>query len=214
MTGSRVRWVPLAIALLLAAGCGGGMGADVSAAGQQDYGTTKQMVVDILHSAEGRGAIAEALRDPSTKQKLALSEMDVAQALEKQLQSQKNQSFLAQQVKDPQFAATLAKSIQPELMQMQKQLLKDPQYQKDMLVLLKSPEFSQHLQGLMQTPEFRGQIMKVMTDALQTPSFRTQFEDALKRAVADSIQQMSGKSGQGQNQGGTGGSQGGGQGGR
>ncbi|MCL6592489.1 MAG: hypothetical protein K6T31_00810 [Alicyclobacillus sp.] len=183
------------------------MGTDVSAAGQQDYSATKQMVIDILHSSDGRTAIAEALQDPSTKQKLVVSEADIAKALQTQLESKQNQSLLAQQAKDPQFASALAKAIQPQLLQMQKQLLKDPQYDKDLLMVLKSPDFTKNFQELMQTPEFRGQIMKIMTDALQTPSFRTQFQDALKQAVSESIQQAGGSKGQQQQGGGQSGGQ-------
>ena len=164
------------------------MGADVSGATQPDYTATKQMVVDILHSPEGKSAVEAILNDPSVKQQMAVNETDIAKAVEKNLETQKNQSFLAQQVKDPQFVSAFAKAAQPELTQINKQLMKDPQYQKDMLILLKSPEFTKNLQDLMQTPEFRGQIMKVMTEALQNPSFRMQFEDALKQAVAQSMQ--------------------------
>ncbi|MCL6548635.1 MAG: hypothetical protein K6T30_06965, partial [Alicyclobacillus sp.] len=209
MIRQRKLW-PLTLAAALAAGCGGSVGADASAAAaQQDYGTTKQMVIDILHSAEGRKAIEEMAKDPEFRQKIAVSDTDVAKAVEKTLQTKKSQSFLSEQAKDPQFAAALAKAVQPELIQLQKQLMKDPEYQKDLLVLLKSPDFTKDVQQLLQTPEMRGQIMKIMTEALQTPSFRMQFQDALKRAVAESIQAAGGKQAGGQGQGG---GQGGGQG--
>lgn len=182
------------------------MEADVSGAGgPQDYGTTKQMVIDILHSPEGRKAIEEMAKDPQFRQQIAISEADVAKAVENTLQTRKSQSFLTEQAKDPKFAAALAKAVQPELIQLQKQLMKDPEYQKDLLVLLKSPDFTKNVQQLLQTPEMRGQIMKIMTEALQTPSFRMQFEDALKNAVAESIQAAGGKQqGGGQGQGGQG----------
>jgi spore germination protein D len=188
------------LAGILVAGCGGGgsMGADVSGAvgnQNQDYGTTKQMVIDILHSPDGKKAVAEMLSDPSVKQKVVVSETDISKAVEKTLETKKNQSFLAQQAKEPEFAAALAKAIQPDLVNLQKQLMKDPEYQKDMMVLLKSPEFTKQLEELLQTPQFRGQVMKIMTDALQTPSFRMQFQSALQKAVA---QQMHAAGGQGQ----------------
>ncbi|GMA50425.1 hypothetical protein GCM10025857_17820 [Alicyclobacillus contaminans] len=49
--------------------------------------------------------------------------------------------------------------------------------------------------------------MKIMTEALQTPSFRMQFQDALKAAVAESMPQAGGGQGQGQQNKQSGGSQ-------
>lgn len=183
---------------LLSVGCGGGasgMGGDVSGAASQDYGATKQMVIDILHSSEGKSALQEILKDPSLKQQLIVSDTDITKGIEKSLQSKKNQNFLTEQAKDPKFAAALAKAAQPELLQLTKQLMKDPEYQKDMLTLLKSPDFTKNIQDLMKAPEFRGHVMKIMTDALQTPSFRMQFQDALKKAVSESMQQQGGGGG-------------------
>lgn len=198
MKPSRRVW-PLALILLVfGVGCGAttNAGADVSGAGQQqqDYGATKQMVIDILHSSEGKTALQDILKDPAFKQQMAVSETDVAKAVQKTVESKSTQSFLSQQAKDPEFAGTLAKAIQPELIQVNKQLMKDPEYQKEMMVLLKSPEFTKDLQDLMQTPEVRSQIMKIMTDSMQTPSFRVKFEDALKKAVAQSMPQAGGTS--------------------
>ena len=200
MKPSRSVWPLALILVLLGVGCGSttNAGADVSGAGagQQDYGATKQMVIDILHSAEGKTALQDILKDPSFKQQMAVSESDVAKAVQKTIDSKSSQSFLSQQAKDPQFATSLAKAVQPELIQVSKQLMKDPEYQKEMIVLLKSPEFTKNLQDLMQTPEFRSQIMKIMTDSMQTPSFKAKFEDTLKKVVAESMPQSGGGSSQ------------------
>lgn len=211
--GQSRKYIPLAVLLLATAGCGAGgsMGADASGgASQQGYGATKQMVVDILHSPEGKTAVEQMLQDPSMKQKIIVSETDIGKAVQQTLESSSGKSFLSQQLKDPTFAAALAKAVQPELTDLQKQLMKDPAYQQDMLVLLKSPEFTKNLQDLLQTPQFRGNIMKIMTEALQTPSFRMQFQDSLKKAVAESMQSSGGKSkGSGESSGGGGDSGGG-----
>ncbi|MBX6352427.1 MAG: hypothetical protein IRZ10_03765 [Thermoflavifilum sp.] len=210
------RCLPLAAVLMLTAGCGGGqMSAEAGGAtGQQDYSTVKQMVLDILNSNDGKQALLSAFKDPTFKSQVIVSETDITNAVEKSLQTSGNQSLLAQQLKDPKFAQALANAVQPQLVQIQKQLMKDPQYQKDMLVLLKSPEFEKNLQDLLQTPEYRGQIMKIMTEALQTPSFRMQFQDALKSAVAEQMQSAGGQTQQkGGNSTGGGGGGGGGSGG-
>jgi len=199
----KLRWI--ALVPLLIAGCGASGAAADAAAGQQDYGTTKQMVLDILHSADGKKALAEVLQDPGLRTQWLVSQTDVSKAMEKALTTGKDKSLLTDQLKDPKFASALSTAIAPQLIEHQKQLMKDPTYQKDLLVLLKSPDFTKQLENLMQTPQFRGNVMKVMTDALNTPSFRIQFQDALKRAVAD---QMQSAGGQQQSGGGGGGSSG------
>ncbi len=191
---SRKLWPLIGVCALLA-GCGSTASMSADAANQGDYNTTKQMVVDILRSSEGQQAIVEALQNPQVRGQLAVSTADVAAAVEKQLTSDKNKSFLIQQMKDPKFASTFAQAAQPELVNIQKQLIKDPSYQKDLLVLMKSPEYAAYLSDLMKSPQYRGQVMKIMTEALQNPSFKMQFQDALKSAVADSIQSAGGSGG-------------------
>ncbi len=212
----------LALGVFIIVGCGasgGGAGADVSgAAGQPDYSATKQMVLDILHSQEGKTALQDIMKDPAFKQQIIVSDADITKAVTASIESKKTQSFLSDQAKDPKFAAALSKALQPELIQTSKQLMKDPEYQKDLLVIMESPEFTKHLQTLLESPSGRQQMMKVMTEALDNPGFRIKFEQSLKQAVADQMkstgggQQQSGggKSGGG-DQGGSGGSdQGGG----
>lgn len=186
------------VGALVVAGCGtSGLGADVSAAGGgQEYGATKQMVVDILHSQEGKSALEDVMKDPTFKQQLVISDADITKAITASIESKKTQSFLADQAKDPKFAEALAKAVQPELIQTNKQLMKDPEYQKDMLTLLQSPEFTQNLQTLFQGPQFRNDIMKIMTQAMDTPSFRMKFQDALKQAVSDAMKSTGGGGGE------------------
>lgn len=207
----RLLWATLLPLIIV--GCGaGGASADAAASGQQDYGTTKQMVIDILNSSDGKKALSETLQDPALRSQWLVSQTEVSKAMEKALTSGKDKSLLAEQLKDPKFAAELSTAIAPQLIAHQKQLMKDPEYQKDLLILLKSPDFSKQLEDLMKTPQFRGNIMKVMTDALNTPGFRMQFQDALKKAVAEQMQSAGSQQQQG-SQGGQSGGAGGGDGG-
>jgi spore germination protein D len=201
----------LALGVFVVVGCGagsGGAGADASAAtGQQDYGATKQMVLDILHSQEGKTALSDIMKDPTFKQQIIVSDADITKAVTASVESKKTQSFLSEQAKDPKFAAALSKALQPELIQTSKQLMKDPEYQKDVMVLLKSPDFTQHLQTLLESPNGRQIMMKVMTEAIDNPGFRIKFEESLKQAVSDEMKSTGG--GKQQSGGGKGGSQGG-----
>lgn len=194
---SKNIWPWVICSSLVIVGCGSdAMGADVSSSsgGQQDYGATKTMVIDILHSEEGKSALQDVMKDPAFKQQLVVSDTDITKAITASIESKKTQSFLADQAKDPKFAAALAKAVQPDLIATSKQLMKDPDYQKDMLTLLQSPEFTKNLQTLMQGPEFRTDVQKIMTQALDTPAFRMKFQDALKSAVNDAMKSSGGGS--------------------
>lgn len=207
----RATAIALMMATAVVAGCGAGaMGADNSssasaASGGQDYGATKQMVLDILHSPEGKSALYDILKDPTFKQQLAVSNADVSKALTASLQSEKFQHLLSEQMKDPTFASDLAKASQPEMLSTMKQLLRDPDAQKDLLVLLKSKSFSTFLEEQFQSPEGRKDIMNVMMQAMDNPTFRMKFQDALKKAVSDSMKSPgdSGNSSQQQSSGGS-----------
>lgn len=201
----RKNWIIVVAVAALSVGCGqGATGADVSGS-QPNYTTTKQMVLDILKSPDGKNAVQSMLQDPSFREQMAVSQNDITKAVQKSLESKQNKDLLAKQIQNPKFAAAFAKALQPQLIDMQKQLLKDPQYTKDLMVILKSPDYTKHVNELLQTPQVRGQIMKVMSDALNTPSFRMKFEDALKKAVSETVSQSGGQkqSQGGQSQGGS-----------
>lgn len=213
----RRKWASVVFVTFVLGGCGSaGIGAEASGAtsGGQDYGATKQMVIDILHSSEGKTALQDIMKDPSFKQQLVVSKEDISKAVTASIESKKTQSFLSEQAKDPKFASALATAVQPEMIQTMKQMLKDPDAQKDLLVLMKSPDFTKHLQEQFQTPQFRQDIMTVMMQSMDNPSFQLKFQDALKKAVTEAMKSGGGKSsgsksgGSGENGGGESGSSG------
>lgn len=207
----HAAWL-VATTAAVAVGCGAA-GGDASGAagmsGSSDYGTTKQMVIDILNSSEGKGAVKELLQDPTMRQ-APVSPTEISKAVEKSLSGKEGKQLFEEGAKDPEFAASLTKAMEPQLVTITKQLMKDPEYQKEMLVLLQSPEFSQQMLTVLKTPQYRSAIMKVMTEALSTPSFRMQFQDALKKAVAESMPASGGQQGGQQGGGQSGGQSGGG----
>lgn len=177
---------------LLAAGCGSsssGQSATSSSSQAQeinyktDYNNTKTMVMDILHTKEGKEGLKDIFKDPTFKQALSINEHDVNQALTKSITSGANKNLIEAQMKDPIFANALVKASKKEHQEMLKALMKDPEYQNDMLTLLKSPSYQQTLIPLMQTPEYRQTIMKIMLDSLQNPEFKLIFMETIKDAI-------------------------------
>ncbi len=150
-----------------------------------DYPTIKAMVLDILHSKEGMSTLQDTMSSPEFKRLTAVTQADVAAAVEKTISQGHNKSFLAQQMKDPEFAAALVQSSRMQMVGIQRQLMKDPAYMHDLLTLMQSPEFQKLQFSLLQSPQYRIEITKIMTEALQQPTFRLLFMDAMKQAVRE-----------------------------
>lgn len=153
------------------------------AAGKPTYPDIKTMVLDILHSKEGMTTLKDTMSSPEFKRSAAITEVDVQAALEKALSQGQNKSFLSSQMKDTKFAAAVVQSSRPQMVEIQKGLMHDPEYQKELLTLMQSPEFQQSQFELLKSPEYRKEIMKIMTEALQEPTFRLLFMDSMKEAV-------------------------------
>lgn len=151
--------------------------------GKSGYPETKAMVLDILHSKEGMDTLKETISSPEFKRSAAITPDDVAGAVEKVLKQGQNQSFLAEQMKDTKFAAAVVKASRSQMTDIERQLMKDPEYQKELLTLMQSPEFMKSQFTLLKSPEYRKELMKIMTEALQEPTFRLLFEDSMKEAV-------------------------------
>ena len=178
--------------LLTGCGAGGQQGAtgqsendptQKQATGKPTYPDIKAMVLDILHSKEGMTTLKDTMSSPEFKRSTAITEADIQAALEKTLAQGQNKSFLSSQMKDTTFAAAVVKSSRPQMVEIQKGLMRDPEYQKQLLTLMKSPEFQQSQFELLKSPEYRKEIMKIMTEALQQPTFRLLFMDSMKEAV-------------------------------
>ncbi len=169
------------------------------------YPDIKTMVLDILHSKEGMNTLKDTISSPEFKHQIAITPADISTAVEKTLNQGQNKAFLATQMKDTQFAAAVVKAAKPQMTEVQKQLMKDPEYQKSLLSLMASPENQQTQFHLLQSPEYRKEIMKIMTEALQQPTFRLLFMDSMKEAVKSAgggnAKQMTQQKSQGSSQG-------------
>lgn len=155
-------------------------------ASKPSYPDIKAMVIDILHSKDGMNTLKDTISTPEFKRQAAITDADISAAVEKALQQGQNKSFLADQMKDTTFAAAIVKASRQQMTEVQKQLMKDPEYQKSLLTLMASPEFQQTQLQLLKSPEYRKEVMKIMTEALQEPTFRLLFMDSMKEAVKSS----------------------------
>jgi spore germination protein D len=171
------------ISTITACGSGKKEGRSQAAEAQPDYNQTKSMVLDILHTKEGMLALRDIMRDPSFKHSLAVNEQDIAQALNKSLTDGPNHQLIEAQMKDPKFAAALVKSTKQEHTELLKTLVKDPEYQKELINILQDPQYTKFQLSLLRTPTARQEIMKVMTEALQNPEFKMTFINSVRESL-------------------------------
>jgi spore germination protein D len=197
--------------------CGSGSDNSSSQGQGQSYKDTKTMVIDVLKTSEGQQAIMDAGKhsnDTSIKL-LATGEGQQIQLAVKEIMTQDTgKKILEKTMTDPRFAGQFAQAVQSNIKQIHKDLIKDPQYQKSMLELMNNPEFEKILTTTMKNTVYRQQMMNVIQESLQSPLFKMQLLEMLKKVVEEGVTpkvetlstDSGGKSGGGQkDQGGSGG---------
>lgn len=144
-----------------------------------DYEGTKQMMVDMLKTDEGKVAVQEVLTDDEVKQHIVMDQAFVRKAIQETLVSEQGKKFWQETMKDPEFAKTFAESIQKENEKILKNLMKDPEYQTMMIDILKDPEMEKASLELMKSKEYRQQVMTIMSEAFESPYFAQKINEVL-----------------------------------
>jgi spore germination protein D len=104
------------------------------------------------------------------------------------LTSQENDKLIRQLMTDPKFAGDFAKAIQKETKQLHKDLLKDPEYQKALIEAMKSPEYEKMIFDVLKSAQYRQQVMTIMQEALQSPLYRMELMELMKKVVEEGVQ--------------------------
>ncbi|WP_245676158.1 spore germination lipoprotein GerD [Domibacillus iocasae] len=173
---------------ILTAGCA----ANGESAGQADYEETKNMVIDILNTDDGKKALKEVMKDKEIKQAIVLDEQAVTETIQTTLTSEKGKEFWKKAFEDPEFAESYAKSMRTEHEKLMKSLMNDPDYQKMLMGVMNDPEMQKTLQEAMKSQEFRKHLQKVIDETLSSPLYKAKIEDTLLKAAEEA-----GKQGQG-----------------
>jgi spore germination protein D len=154
---------------------------------ESDYETTKNMVVDILKTDEGKKALQEMLADEKTKDLLIMNDDVVKSTIKSTLLSEDGLKFWKEQFKEPKFIETFAKSIQEQNKQLLKDLMKDPDYQESMMELLQDPEMEEQFAKLLKSKDYRKHLQTVIIETLESPLYKTQLTEVLTKVVEEVI---------------------------
>lgn len=210
MTAKRIWLIPALLPIWLLISCG----SEQPAAQQQSYKDTKTMVLDVLKTEEAEKAIlaSAAKNQNKTIQLLSTGEGQQIQVAVKELLTTGNQGvkMLEATMTDPKFAGAFAKAAQSSLKQMEKDLLKDPEYQKNLFEAFNNPDFQKIILETMKSQKYRQQMQEIVRECLQSPLYKAELIAMFQKAVSE---EMKPKNDQTLTiTGGSGGGQGGGQG--
>ncbi|WP_310262418.1 spore germination lipoprotein GerD [Fictibacillus barbaricus] len=181
--------------ILLAGSLTGCAQNEAQGSSQMDYQTQKKMLVDLLKTDEGKKAIKEVLSDKEIQQEILIDQDVIKQTIEQQLLSEKGEKFWQKQFKDPKFSAAFAKSMRKEHEKLMKDLMKDPQYQAEVMKIMQNPQMAQKLLSLVDTQPVRKEMKKIMLETFNSPIVQAQIQEMLKKVAHDEIDQSISKKG-------------------
>lgn len=171
-----------------------------------DYNQTKELVLDILHTDEGKKAVQEVMGNEEAKKQMILEAPEVRKVVQETLLSEENKQKLEELMSDPEFVKEYAKQLEEQHKHLIKALMKDPEYQTAMQEILKDPEMEKHILELTKSKEFRQQTMAVMKEAIQSPYFRLELLQLMSKVAEEGLgQEKKGGEGGGGDSGGDGG---------
>ncbi|WP_128896399.1 spore germination lipoprotein GerD [Longirhabdus pacifica] len=174
--------------ILMLSGCNNNENQSMSS-----YKEMKSLVVDILKTEDGKKAIEEVTKEMENGKKdgqimkMLTSEngQQIQFAVNEVLTSDSYQKTLQSLIKEPKFIGEFAKAIKNENKDIQKELLKDPDYQKLMLTVMQDQEYEKLLIDVMKGKQYRQQTMTIMEESLQSPLFRLQLMEIMKAVMKE-----------------------------
>ncbi|NOU92916.1 spore gernimation protein [Paenibacillus sp. LMG 31456] len=185
--------VPLLLFVLVLTSCGSDSKSSQSSQ-NGGYKDTKTMVLDILKTEDGQKAIiaaqtkAAASSDGQIKLLSTGDSQHIQLAVKDVLTDTSNNKFLQNVITDPKFAGQFAKAIQKDIKQLQKDLMKDPEYQTTMISTLNNPDFEKMLLDTMKSPQYRQQTKTVIQESMQSPLFRLELMNIMKKVLEEESQ--------------------------
>lgn len=148
-----------------------------------EYETTKEMVVDILQTEEGKKVLQEFMTDEEMKKQLVIESDIVKDSINNLLSSEKGTEMWAKLFKDPMFIKDFSKSMAEEQKKLVKDLMHDPTFQKQLLSLLQNPEVDEQMLKVMKSQEFRSHLEETIQQTLETPLFQAKMTEVLLQAA-------------------------------
>lgn len=187
---------------LMLASCGAQQGK-----AELDYEQSKQMMIDVLKTDEGKKALMEILADDKAKQHLVIESEVVKTTISESLVSKEGQEMWQKLFADPKFLDNFLTAIAKEQEKMLKHLMNDAEFQKKMLELMQNPEMEEQTLKVLTSQKFKEHLEKSIIETIENPIFQTKILKATEKQDEEKSEEENKKQedgGQGQEQGGGG----------
>ncbi|HZW67202.1 MAG TPA: spore germination lipoprotein GerD [Pseudogracilibacillus sp.] len=148
---------------------------------EADYEQTKQMMVDILKTDEGKKALIDIISDDKLKQHLVIDAEIVQDTISETLVSNEGKEMWKQLFADPKFLSNFYESIAEEQEKMFKHLMTDAHFQKQMMELLQDPEMAKQTLALLKSQQFREHLEQLITETIDNPLYRAKLQKELDK---------------------------------
>ncbi|MEO3948023.1 spore germination lipoprotein GerD [Gorillibacterium sp. CAU 1737] len=182
MKGMTAKATAAMLALMLTTACGAP--AQSSSDEGTSYKDTKTMVLDILKSEEAMKQLQQSSGKSSSFRLLASEQGgQIQETVKNVLTGSEGVKLIEETFTDPAFAADFAKALQEQNTQIQKDLMKDPQYQKELIQLMKDPEYTKIVENVLKGQQFRLTMMTVVKESLSSPLFQAELVKLMGEAI-------------------------------
>lgn len=150
-----------------------------------DYEQTKKMMIDILQTDEGKKALLDIISDDKLKQHLVIDSDVVKETIAGTLISKDGKDMWRELFADPKFIDSFYTSIADEQEKMFKHLMKDADFQKQMLDLLQNPEMAEQTIKLLKSQKFRKHLETTIVETIDNPVYRAKLQKELEDKQTD-----------------------------
>lgn len=162
---------------LMLASCGAQQGK-----AELDYEQSKQMMIDVLKTDEGKKALMEILADDKAKQHLVIESEVVKTTISESLVSKEGQEMWQKLFADPKFLDNFLTAIAKEQEKMLKHLMNDAEFQKKMLELMQNPEMEEQTLKVLKSQKFKEHMEKSIIETIENPVFQAKLLKSLEKS--------------------------------
>lgn len=173
-----------------------------SEGGEHNYDTTKKMVLDIVHTEEGKKALIDVLSDKEMQDVLVLDNEVVKDTIIETLSSETGASMWSTYFEDPMFAQGFASTMEENHKDLLNKLMADADFQKYFLDILQNTQVSEQMIAALKSQPFREHLEKTIEETLNSPAFQAKMTETLLKAAEKQSEQSGGEQSDGGESGG------------
>lgn len=183
---------------------------DTTSIQNSDYDETKQLVIDMLKTDEGKATLAEIFANEEMKTQLIMEQDIIKTAIEENLTSEQAKSFWKEAFQDPSFAAAYAKSLESAHKQLMKDLMQDADYRELLLEVLQDSKMEKQIAEVINSNEVREELKNTIIETLSSPLVQEKLQAILSQSSKSSSPTAKGEEESSQTDTGSGGEESGG----